>query len=144
MFSSCPHDLIHLGQIVKCSFPFLRDVIDAATHWKLDTPVQWLFEKGTEKGADHIAVVLAWREKSEGAVDLLRMILSFKTKSNSSEPIMTRAAPLRKDLEASFSVHLVRHLSHTVITYPHHTLLHDNSFLQMPVFSAHLISSRPR
>ena len=52
--------------------------------------------EGVEKSFKAIA---AWREEAVGHLDLLKVILSFKTQRNSSDEVMQRAAPLKKDLE---------------------------------------------
>lgn len=40
-----------------------------------------------------------WRNDSVFEADLLKMILSFKTKQASVQPIVERAIPLKKDIE---------------------------------------------
>ena len=54
---------------------------------------------GDEKLDVEVQGMLDWRDKAVPMCDWLRLILSFKTKLNTTDPIMERAGPLRKDLE---------------------------------------------
>ena len=54
----------------------------------------------TESGTSKIFKDMAdWRYDALPHLDLLKVILSWKTSRNSGEEIMSMAAPLKKDLE---------------------------------------------
>ena len=72
-------------------------LLDAMEHWNMDS-VAWVFKSdSTDK---EIAAMVTWRnEAAMKSADILKTILGLKTKESSTNPVMARCGPLRKDIE---------------------------------------------
>lgn len=76
-------------------------IISATQHWKMDD-VDWMFDEknGTEKAAQ---TIVDWRDAAVPILEILKTIQAFKTPTASKSlflsAMLTKAPPLRKDLE---------------------------------------------
>lgn len=71
--------------------------MECVTHWNMD-PVAFIFQEGNDMQTLCIKIA-EWRSAALSKLELLKTIMSFKTKQNGHDPIIAQAGPLKKDLE---------------------------------------------
>ena len=71
--------------------------MECVTHWNID-PVTFVFKEGNNTHEQCIKIA-DWRSTAQSRLELLKTIMSFKTKQNGHDPIIAQAGPLKKDLE---------------------------------------------
>ena len=60
----------------------------------------WMFNPDIEEQVgEDVAKIVNWRGGARPLLDLLKVILSVKTKQAAAQPVVQRSTPLRKDLE---------------------------------------------
>lgn len=109
----------------KKAKPPCSALADCVTHWNIE-PIAWMFNDAqSDVQVGLFKEITQWHSQCAADLEVLKGILAFKTKANGSDPIMSRATPLRKKLEELSLLSLLFGI-YEIFLYGHHVKLTVN------------------